>query len=255
MDLFSAASASGQVNPMATRLLNDFGVSYQQADQYLDQLEQNPSVQRALTSIGQPNLLQNVETQITPSYAQLPGFNRRATPGTLATTRALTPATTQEYPGTQINPQTVALFGTGALTAPLASQLLPGTQLNPQSLGLYATGIRSDVDTIQIRNLFDNYQAALNSGNLDQIVSLFDPEAVLVWNNNPSINGAFNIRAAYAVAIKKRKIKSQNIKEIDIFRSTAIVEITHSENKKRDIFVLEKSPQWKIVLYTSNMSN
>lgn len=119
-----------------------------------------------------------------------------------------------------------------------------------------------------VYDVVNRYQDALNSGNIDTILSLYGKTSYSQWNNKVTADTTEKRRQQYTDLFKTEKFVTEfGYDSVYVNGDMAYVRTHHHVgqvvtvlkdgskvlDKNREIFVLEKQEgQWKIVIYTFN---
>ncbi len=86
-------------------------------------------------------------------------------------------------------------------------------------------------DIEQLKAAFDEWNAALDSGDLERLVATCDPEVIVCNENRPTLIGTQAFRDKYAPRIEAFTFKSDGeINEIKLFGDFAVM-VTHFDVK------------------------
>ncbi|AUI66265.1 MULTISPECIES: SgcJ/EcaC family oxidoreductase [Glaesserella] len=157
-----------------------------------------------------------------------------------------------------MNKLLTALFATTILVAPIAqAQTQPTTPVVIKA---------EKQDETAIRQLINDYAAALKSANPQNVLELYRNDGVLMPSNAPTAQGSAAITATYQHIFSAVGLNLQfDIKEITVNDNVAIVRSisngtatvkannTQVPELNRELFVLEKvEGKWKIARYMFN---
>ncbi len=155
----------------------------------------------------------------------------------------------------------IAAFTTVTL---IAHGLLPvGIHAQPKG------GTIGTHDQAQIAALFDRYETALNTSDVDAILELYAPDGVFMPSSAPTAEGAAQVRAVYEFVFSTIQLAIRfSINEIEIHGDLAFAQTgskgtvriladgTSGPEENRELFVLEKHrSEWKIARYMFNKTS
>ena len=150
---------------------------------------------------------------------------------------------------------TVTLIAHGLLPAGIHAQPKGGT------IGTH--------DQAQIAALFDRYETALNTSDVDAILELYAPDGVFMPSSAPTAEGAAQVRAAYEFVFSTIQLAIRfSIDEVEVHGDLAfartgskgtvriLADGTSGPEENRELFVLEKHHgEWKIARYMFNKTS
>ncbi len=145
------------------------------------------------------------------------------------------------------------------------------------ALGLVPAGINSPPmedtvtthDQAQIAALFDRYETALNTSDVDAVLELYAPDGVFMPSSAPTAEGAAQVRAAYEFAFSTIQLAIRfSIDEVEVHGDLAfartgskgtvriLADGTSGPEENRELFVLEKHRgEWTIARYMFNKTS
>lgn len=124
-------------------------------------------------------------------------------------------------------------------------------------------------DKAQIEQLIQTYQEAVNSSDVNTIMSLYTEEAVFLPNAAPSATGKDQVQGTYQYVFKNLKLDLHfDILEIEVIGNSAFARSTSKgtllvkangetvPDENRELFVFEKRDgNWKIARYIYNKTS
>ena len=155
----------------------------------------------------------------------------------------------------------IAAFTTVTL---IARGLLPA-DLHAQTEG----GTLTTNDQAQIAALFDRYETALNTSDVDAVLELYAPDGVFMPSSAPTAEGAAQVRATYEFVFSTIQLAIRfSVDEVVIHGDlafartgskgtvTILADGTSGPEENRELFVLEKHRgEWKIARYMFNKTS
>ncbi len=146
----------------------------------------------------------------------------------------------------------------------IAHGLLPaGIHAQPKG------GTISIHEQAQIAALFDRYETALNTSDVDAILELYAPDGVFMPPSAPTAEGAAQVRAAYEFVFSTIQLAIRfSIDEVEVHGDLAfartgskgtvriLADGTSGPEENRELFILEKHRgEWKIARYMFNKTS
>lgn len=121
---------------------------------------------------------------------------------------------------------------------------------------------------VEIEHLIQNYQTALNASDVNSVVSLYSPDAVLIPNAAPAADRQEQIKQTYVYVFDNFSFNLNfDILEIEMFGNKVFARSTSKgklsikasgetiPDENRELFIFEKqNGDWKIARYMYNKS-